>query len=39
MRIYLDNCCYNRPFDLQTDRSLGLMRIANPVDFVVEGLP
>ena len=27
MRIYLDNCCYNRPFDDQAQI------IANPVEF------
>ena len=77
MRVYLDNCCYNRPFDDQTqvkvrmeteakllilsmmrtcaefascdwfftvDRgilkkihNIGSMRVANPVDFVLEG--
>ena len=30
MRVYLDNCCYNRPFD---DRS---MRVANPTQFIEE---
>ena len=73
MRVYLDNCCYNRPFDDQTQvkvrmeteanaihlacaefascdwfftvdrgilkkiRTVGSMRVANPVDFVLEG--
>lgn len=59
MRIYLDNCCYNRPFDDQTQikvlietlakldiqrqmrdgilkkaRTIALVRVANPVEFV-----
>lgn len=48
MRVYLDNCCYNRPFDEQTQaavdrgilkkmRTTGSMRIANPAQFVLEG--
>ena len=24
MRVYLDNCCYNRPFDPQTDLRISL---------------
>ena len=43
MRVYLDNCCYNRPFDPQSDLRIhvetvakGQMRIANPVDFLME---
>lgn len=39
MRVYLDNCCYNRPFDDQTQlrvRQHGLTRVANPVEFAVE---
>ena len=31
MRIYLDNCCYNRPFDEQ-----GELRVANPIEFAME---
>ena len=23
LKIYLDNCCYNRPFDNQKDRAIG----------------
>ena len=38
MRVYLDNCCYNRPFDPQANllHVLGAMRIANPVEFILE---
>jgi len=28
MRIYLDNCCYNRPFDDQTQTSIAIETIA-----------
>ena len=28
MRIYLDNCCYNRPFDPQTDLRIHLETVA-----------
>lgn len=28
MRIYLDNCCYNRPFDPQTDLRISLETMA-----------
>ena len=60
MRVYLDNCCYNRPADaihlacaesaecdwfftvdrgiLKKVRKLGKMRVANPVEFVLEGM-
>ncbi len=72
MRVYLDNCCYNRPFDEQTQpvvrletdalhlacaefagcdwfftvdrgvlkkvRNVGAMRVANPVEFILEGM-
>jgi hypothetical protein len=24
MRLYLDNCCFNRPFDDQTQRKIAL---------------
>ena len=48
MRVYLDNCCYNRPYDPQGDLRIvlgtlaklqvqHLMRIANPVEFMVQG--
>jgi len=33
MRAYLDNCCYNRPFKLD---SVGGMRVASPVEFIEE---
>jgi len=28
MRVYLDNCCYNRPFDPQTDLRIHLETVA-----------
>jgi hypothetical protein len=28
MRVYLDNCCYNRPFDPQTDLRIHLEAVA-----------
>ena len=28
MRVYLDNCCYNRPFDIQTDVRIHLETVA-----------
>ncbi len=28
MRVYLDNCCYNRPFDPQTDVRICLAQSA-----------
>ena len=28
MRVYLDNCCYNRPFDQQTDLRIHLETVA-----------
>ena len=45
MRVYLDNCCYNRPFDDQSNlavakgilkkiREIGTMRVANPVEYI-----
>ena len=37
MRVYLDNCCYNRPFDEQAQlsiRHIGSMRVANPLEYV-----
>ena len=35
MRIYLDNCCYNRPFDDQNQvKVLIESRVANPVEFI-----
>ena len=47
MRVYLDNCCYNRPFDEQTQLRVRLeteakmeiqsmMRVANPLEYVQE---
>jgi hypothetical protein len=47
MRIYLDYCCFNRPFDDQSQARIGLVvvkkmqgfaRIAvmNPTRFIVE---
>ena len=48
MCVYLDNCCYNRPFDEQTQlrvrleteaklRVQAVMRVANPLEYVQDG--
>ena len=36
MKVYLDNCCFNRPFDDQTQLVVRLETDANinPIDFV-----
>lgn len=32
MRLYLDNCCFNRPFDDQTQLKISLI-IKEPFDY------
>ena len=34
MRVYLDNCCYNRPFDDQTQVKPQWTRNASQVSFL-----
>lgn len=36
MKIYLDNCCYNRPFDDQSQIKIHLDKIVSPIVFVNE---
>jgi hypothetical protein len=37
MRVYLDNCCFNRPFDdkvLQKAKSIKNIEIVDPIQFI-----
>ena len=36
MRVYLDNCCYNRPFDEQSQLRIRLETEANHLSCAVE---
>ena len=36
MRVYLDNCCYNRPFDEQTQPSV---RLETEAKLLIQALP
>lgn len=35
MRVYLDNCCYNRPFDIQTQTAI---KIESDAKLLIQGL-
>ena len=35
MRVYLDNCCYNRPFDVQTQTAI---KIESDAKLLIQGL-
>lgn len=35
MRVYLDNCCYNRPFDVQTQAAI---KIESDAKLLIQGL-
>ena len=35
MRVYLDNCCYNRPFDDQSQLKVRLETEAKPEDYTL----